>query len=339
MKTRRLSILLLIIIAGAFLVINFNKGEYIRNQGLIHGTIYHFIYNSPDKKDLQSILEQEMHQFDNSLSTFVPSSTISKINSNTDMSTDSLFEVLYKRSVEISDQTDGAFDMTVAPLVNEWGFGYETSGDSTVSKQIIDSLLQFTGYEMVHLVDHKITKDDPRIKLDASAIAKGFSVDMVANLLEKYGVKDYMVEIGGEIRVKGKNPKGHKWVIGIDKPIDDPTVSHEELLQTIDITNKAIATSGNYRNFYVKDGVKYSHTIDPATGYPVHHNLLSATVIADDCMTADAFATACMVSGVEKSLTFAKMNKNLDIFLIYSDENGDLKTASSNNFDAYLSKE
>lgn len=339
MKTRRLSILLLIVIAGAFLVINFNKGEYIRNQGLIHGTFYHFIYNSPDKKDLQTILEQEMHQFDNSLSTFVPTSTISKINSNTDLSTDSLFEVLYNRSVEISELTDGAFDMTVAPLVNEWGFGYENSDDSTVSKHIIDSLLLFTGYKMVHLQDHKIKKDDPRIKLDASAIAKGFSVDMVANLLEKHHIKDYMVEIGGEIRVKGKNPNGHKWVIGIDKPIDDPTVSNEELLQTIDISNKAIATSGNYRNFYVKDGVKYSHTIDPATGYPVHHNLLSATVIADDCMTADAFATACMVSGVAKSLAFAEMNKTLDIFLIYSDDTGDMKTVSSTNFDSYLSKE
>lgn len=336
---KRLPIIILILLAGTLLIFDFGGGSYVKNQGFIHGTIYHFTYKSPRGKDLKIELENEMHQFDNSLSTFVASSTISKINSNVDMATDSLFEVLYKRSVEISDKTNGAFDMTVAPLVNVWGFGYEKMSDSTVSQTTIDSILDFTGYQKIHLRNHKIIKDDPRIKLDASAIAKGFSVDMVANLLERHGIKHYMVEIGGEIRVKGKNPRGKKWVIGIDKPIDDPTVAHQELLSEIQVTDKAIATSGNYRNFYVRDGVKYSHTIDPETGYPVDHNLLSATVIANDCMTADAFATACMVSGLDKSLEYAKMNKGLDIYLIYNNESGELKTAFSERFKSYLFKE
>lgn len=336
MKSRQITIIALIIIAGAFLIFDFGSGSYIKNEGLIHGTIYHFTYKSPKGTDLKDELENEMHQFDNSLSTFVATSTISKINSNTDLTTDSLFEVLYKRSVEISDQTDGAFDMSVAPLVNVWGFGYEKMGDSTVSKATIDSILKFTGYKLLRIKNHQIIKDDPRVKIDASAIAKGFSVDMVAAALEKKGIKHYMVEIGGELRVKGKSPRGRKWVIGIDKPIDDPTVSNQALLEKIKITDKALATSGNYRNFYVRDGIKYSHTINPGTGYPVNHNLLSATVIADDCMTADAFATACMVAGKNKSLQFAEMNKALAIFLIYSDENGELKTVYSENFESYF---
>lgn len=339
MKKQRLILLILFSIAGVFLLINFNQGVYIKNQGYIHGTFYHFTYKHPKGEDIQSELEDVMHNFDNSLSTFVETSTISKINSNTNLSTDALFNTMFTKAQEISEQTNGAFDITVAPIVNLWGFGYEANIDSTISQSVIDSILEFTGYNLVKLKDNTLIKNDPRVKLDASAIAKGLSVDMVAEHIESKGINDYLVEIGGEIRAKGLNPKGEEWTIGIDQPIDDPAAINRTILEVVKMTNKALATSGNYRNFYVKDGVKYSHTIDPRTGYPVKHNLLSATVIAEDCMTADAWATACMVMGVEKSLDLINMNKNMAIYLIYNDTVGEMKTVFSKNFKSYLPKE
>lgn len=244
---------------------------------------------------------------------FNEQSTISAINRNdTSVVLDSLFMRVFQRSMEISAATDGAFDITVAPLVNAWGFGFKQSAMPT--QHDIDSLLQIVGYQKVECRDGCIVKADPRMMLDCYAIAKGFGCDVVANALKAHGVENYIVEIGGEVAVSGRNAQGDAWRIGINKPVDDSLSVASEIEQIALLTHGGMATSGNYRNFYVSDGKKYAHTIDPKSGYPVQHRLLSATIVADDCMTADAFATACMVVGLERSLAILRSKRAARLF-------------------------
>jgi thiamine biosynthesis lipoprotein len=316
---------------------NSNKSAYQFNEGYIFGTIYHVVYESPDGKDLKDQIEKRMHEFDFSLSTYNPQSVISRVNTNdTSVVLDPYFLKVFNKGKEVSEITDGAFDMTVAPLVNAWGFGFKNKLDPD---QIpVDSLLQVVGYQKVQLIDGKIVKKDPRIMLDASAIAKGYSVDVVADLLESLQVKNYMVEIGGEIRVKGVSSKSRPWRVGIDKPIDDPTLAQREIQDILELSKGALATSGNYRNFYIKDGKKYAHTIDPKSGYPVQHSLLSSSVVAPDCMTADAYATAFMVLGVEKSIKVVEADPNLEAYFIYTDEKGEYKTFATPKMQELIQK-
>lgn len=311
-------------------------GKYIFNEGFIHGTIYHIIYEHPQGIDLKTELEKEMQRFDMSLSTYKPESVISRFNQNdTEVVSDHFFTTCFQRAQEISAATDGAFDITVAPLVNAWGFGFKHK--EKITPELIDSLLKSVGWQKVKLVDGKLIKDDPNTMLDASAIAKGYSVDVAGQFLEKAGCLNYMVEIGGEVVAKGKNPKGKWWRIGINKPEDNAPIQ-SELEAVVTLQNSALATSGNYRNFYIEGGKRYAHTIDPKTGYPVQHNVLSATVIAKDCMTADAFATSFMVMGLENSKRIVKEKPELAVFLIYSDENGNYRTWCSPSCKALISK-
>ncbi|MDE5739224.1 MAG: FAD:protein FMN transferase, partial [Bacteroidaceae bacterium] len=217
-----------------------------------------------------------------------------------------------------------AFDITVAPLVNLWGFGFQN--DSDVNNAKVDSLLTFVGIDNVQLLNGTIQKVHPETMLDCSAIAKGYGVDAVGMYLERQGIKNYMVEIGGEVRVRGTNPQGELWHIGINRPTDDPNNMNNEVEQVLQVTQLAMATSGNYRNFYEKDGKKYAHTIDPRTGYPVQHSILSSTVLAQDCATADAYATAFMVLGMEASQQVLSEHPELMAFFIYSDADGHLQT-------------
>ena len=236
--------------------------------------------------------------------------------------------------MEISRETKGAFDITVAPLANAWGFGFKkgTFPDSLM----IDSLLQITSYDKVKLVDGKVIKDDPRMMLSCSAVAKGYSVDVIAHFLDSKGIKNYIVDIGGEVVVKGKNAQGGLWRIGINKPIDDSLSRQKDLQTILEITNAGLATSGNYRNYYYKDGKKYAHTIDPRTGYPVQHSILSSTVIAKDCMTADALATAFMVMGLEEAEKFCKADPNIDAYFIYSGKDGKFETYFTEGMKKYI---
>ena len=236
--------------------------------------------------------------------------------------------------MEISRETKGAFDITIAPLANAWGFGFKKG--AFPDSLMIDSLLQITDYEKVKLENGRVIKQDPRIMLSCSAVAKGYSVDVIAQLLDRKGIKNYMVDIGGEVVVKGVNPKNNLWRIGINKPIDDSLSVRQDLQTVLDLTDLGMATSGNYRNFYYKDGKKYAHTIDPRTGYPVLHNILSATVIAEDCMTADALATAFMVMGLEEAETFCKANPKIDAYFIYSGDNGEFKTYYTEGMKKYI---
>lgn len=302
---------------------------YQKASGLIFGTMYSVTYQS--KTDLKSSIDSMLIVFDGSLSPFNDTATISRINRNERVIADELFATVFRKSLEVSEATDGAFDITVAPLVNAWGFGFKQG--SFPDSMMVDSLLQLTGYEKVSMNEQgEVLKQDERMMLNCSAIAKGYAVDVIANLLKSKGVKNMMVDIGGEVVVHGKNPKEKNWRIGINKPVDDSLATNQELQTIIEITDVAMATSGNYRNFYYKDGRKYAHTIDPRTGYPVQHSLLSATVIANDCMTADAYATAFMVMGVEKALEMAESTPNIEAFFIFADEAGKTQTCQTNGF-------
>ena len=311
--------------------------KYISNEGYIFGTVYHITYESPEGKDFQQDVDNELHALDMSLSTFKKESILSKVNNNEPVKVDGFFTTVFKKSMEVSQKTDGAFDVTVAPLVNAWGFGFKAK--QSVTPHLIDSLRSFVGYRKMRLVDSTIVKDDQRTMLDFSAIAKGYAVDVVGNLLHRMGCQNYMVEIGGEVVARGVNHEGVLWRIGINEPNDDEPLVPKHLQAIISLDNKAVATSGNYRNFYIENGKKYAHTIDPSTGYPVNHNLLSATVIANNCMTADAYATACMVMGVKKALAMASKNDEIEIFLIYADNEGENNVAYSSGFEKLLLKE
>ena len=308
-----------------------NQKPYISNSGKIFGTFYNITYSSD--KNLHDVIKKTLLKVDNSLSPFNKESVISAINNNTGTDTDSMFTHVFTLAQEVSAKTEGAFDITVAPLVNAWGFGFKKG--FTPDSTSIDSLRQYVGYGTVTLTDGKIAKQHPQTMLDCSAIAKGYGCDAVAAVLEANGIKNYMVEIGGEVVTKGKNNKGGLWTIGISKPTDNPTASNNELQEIIAISGKSMATSGNYRNFREVNGQKVAHTIDPRTGYPVQHSLLSATVIADDCATADAWATSFMVMGLEKAMEICNNEKSIEAYFIYSDGDGAFKNAETPGMKKY----
>lgn len=324
-----LSLLLISVALVAIFVIDEQtpSKRYFSDGGYVFGTTYKIIYEA--NESLTPHIHAAMMAVDTSLSMFNQKSTIAAINRNDNsIELDSLFVRVFQRSQEISTATGGAFDITVAPLVNLWGFGFNKR--SLVTPERIDSALQLVGYQRIKIENGKIVKENPAIMLDASAIAKGFASDVVADTLRHYGVKNYLVEIGGEVVVLGKNSKGNAWRIAINKPVEDSLSVNNEIEQVAVLERGGIATSGNYRNFYIENGKKFAHTIDPKSGYPVQHSLLSATILANDCMTADAYATACMVMGLEKSLEFCAEN-NLEGYFIYA-ENGRTKTVKTKNF-------
>ena len=291
-----------------------------RSEGSVFGTFYHLTYQSA--KPLQDGIDNALKEVDASLSPFNKESVITAINYNTSTDTNPMFVEVFTLAQEVSKETNGAFDITVAPLVNLWGFGFKNMDN--VSQEKVDSLLPYVGYQKVKLVEGKVQKEHPETMLDCSAIAKGYGVDAVGKYLESQGICNYMVEIGGEVRVRGTNPRGELWHVGINKPNDDPASINNDIEQVIQITQLAMATSGNYRNYYEKDGKKYAHTIDPHTGYPVQHSILSSTVLAQDCATADAYATAFMVLGMDEAKKVLKKHPELMAFFIYSDQNGEM---------------
>lgn len=311
---------LLFLVIGTVIIIKQQKNiNYQHDEGFIFGTIYHITYHSDT--NLKKEIEAELKKVDQSLSPFNKTSVISKVNRNDNPVVDPMFKEVFLLAENISNETHGAFDITVAPLVNEWGFGFKKGVEPT--RQVIDSLKHIVGYQKVKLTPKNyVQKQDPRIMLDCSAIAKGYGCDVVARLLRKNGINDYMIEIGGEIVTRGFNQKQEPWRIGVNKPTDDSLNTSQELQTVLNVTDIAMATSGNYRNFYYKNGKKYAHTIDPKTGYPVQHTLLSATVLAKDCATADAYATSFMVMGLEKAKEILNRHSELMAYLIYTYDDG-----------------
>ena len=320
--SKRIKIIFPLVVLAVIVAIGFMLGHknvpYQHNSGYIFGTSYNITYQCAE--DHKADIEKALNEVDASVSPFNDTSIITHVNRNEDVVLDDFFLDVFRLAQKINEDTEGAFDITVAPLVKAWGFGFKNGVNP--DEKVIDSLRQVVGFQKVRLEGDKIVKADSRVMLDCSAIAKGYGVDVVANLLRKYGIKNFMVEIGGEVVTSGINPDRLPWRIGVTKPTDDSLSINNELQTVINVTDKAMATSGNYRNFYYKGGRKYAHTIDPKTGYPVQHSILSATVIADDCATADAYATSFMVLGLEKSKKVLERHPEMMVYFIYSDEKG-----------------
>ena len=306
---------------------------YYEVTGRLH-TPYHikFQYTESLEEEIDAQLDYFYHLFN----AFDSTSVISRVNRGEPVEVDTLFQKVFNRAQEVAALTDGAYDITCAPLINLWGFGFK-DGD-TVTAAAIDSVRAFIGYEKVHLEGNRVVKADPRVILNMSSIADGTVCDMIAAMFESKGIQNYMVEFGGEMRVKGLNPSGEAWRLGITKPTDDSTGLNQELQQIIRFPMpRGMATSGNYRNFYVKDGKKYAHTIDPIEGCPVQRDILSATIVAADGMTADACATAFMVLGSERAKRFYERMKGIDYYIICADSTGQgFRVEYSPGFRQYL---
>ena len=312
---------LVLLIVGTVLIIRQQQSTpYQKNAGLIFGTTYSVTYQCGE--DLQEEIEAELKKVDDEFSMFNSQSIVARLNNGEQPELSNDFIDVFKLARQVSEDTNGAFDITVAPLVNAWGFGFKH--EQMPSKEQVDSLRELIGYRYVTLNDKNITMQKPGMMLDFSAIAKGYGVDVVARLLERHDIKNYMVEIGGEITTRGINPERVPWRIGVNKPSEDALNENHELQTILNVTDKSMATSGNYRNFYVKGGKKYAHTIDPKTGYPVQHSLLSATVLTDRCAKADAYATSFMVLGMDGAKQILERHKELMAYLIYTDNKGNL---------------
>ena len=314
---RSITLFLFALIVGTVFILSGSK--YYTNEGQIFGTTYHITYAGTN--DLDKEIRAELQRVDDALSMFNKQSVLSKFNRNEkyDVS-NARFNDVVRLSLQLSRETDGAFDITVAPLVNEWGFGFKHRERINASK--IDSLRAFVGYDKLFYEGNRLNKRDSRVTIDCGAVAKGYGVDCVARLLSSKGCTNYMVEIGGEVVVKGKNAKGKKWTIGINKPVDDSTKTVSEVQSILHVSDCGIATSGNYRNFYYVDGRKVSHTIDPKTGQPVQHSLLSATVLTPSCAKSDALATSFMVMGLDRAKAFLAKHKDVQAYFIFADGQG-----------------
>jgi thiamine biosynthesis lipoprotein len=314
-----------------------SDAEFIAVRGFIFGSTYNISYENSKKitpEALKQEVERILHNYSKSLSSYDTSSLISRINRNEDVKVDAYIEEIYKNAVMISEMSGGAFDITVGPLIRAWGFGADRQKDFTEHK--LDSLLALVGMDKVKLLNGKIIKSNPNIFLDFNAMAKGFSVDVVARYLDKLGIKNYLVEIGGELRTKGTK-NGNLWRIGIDKPDDRNIMQGQLPLHAIvRVTNKSMATSGDYRRFFVEDGVKYSHTIDPKTGYPIRNRMLSVTAFAHECGIADGIATVCMVLGPEKAQEFINSRPEFSAYMIYSGSNGEYEIWMSESLKQYV---
>ena len=332
MKKKRFSFGCLLFFSAAI----YCQSEPVIIEGEAQGTTYHITYFDLQNRDFQPEIVRLLKDFDLSVSTYIPNSIISRINSNEkNVIVDKYFKACFKKAKEVWKNTNGAFDPTVYPLVNAWGFG--PGKKQKIEKAKIDSILKFVGFQLIELKGNTIVKKDPRVALDFNAFAQGYSVDVVSEFLNSKGIKSYIVEIGGEVFAKGRKPNGGNWTIGIEKPIDNKE-SGNPLKAIVKLENLAIATSGNYRRFTIVDGVKYAHHIDPKTGYPTKNNLLSASIFAKECISSDANATGVLVLGLEKAKVFLQKHPELQAYLIYSDDKGNYQVYETPGIKAIISE-
>lgn len=315
------------------LILSYNGKFYSNIRGIAEGTSYNIIYQDDLERDLQGEIENLLSDFEKSLSVYDHTSLISKINRNEDIEVDNYFSTVFRKAKEISNLTDGTFDISAEPLFRLWGFSFKER--SPINIEELSKVQEYIGMDKVRLENNKIIKSHPNVVLNANAIAKGYSSDIVADFMERKSIQNYLIEIGGEIRLKGLNTNGEAWRIGVDKPSDSNLIPGQDLQVILQLSDKAVATSGNYRQFYIENGQKISHTIDPRTGYPVKHNLLSVTLVADDALTADAFATAFLVVGIDIAKQWINKFPFLDALFIY-DENGDYKIHCTEGMKKYI---
>ncbi len=337
MKTIR--ILLILIIIGCLSCQKETKPTdlpYLSLEGKTMGTYYRISYGDSLSRNFQTEIEQFLQDFNQEVSTYIPSSVISQFNqaeSTLDVSGKAYFIGNFQKSRLVFEQSGGAFDPTVMPLVNYWGFGYTPKKPVTqVDSAAVDSLRRFVGMDLVRLDGNILHKARPGVQLDFSAIAKGYAIDEIAQLFENQGIKNYLIDIGGESRAKGRNARGDVWTVGINVPKEDAKLT--DIQTAVELNNRSIATSGNYRNFYEVDGVKYGHEINPTTGYPERTRLLSASVFTEDCATADAWATAFMILGLEKSMEIANQMSHLEAYFIYGAPDGSLQVQYTQGLEA-----
>lgn len=309
----------------------------VKFGGETQGTYYAITYYSYDNSNLQPAIDSLLHRFDSTASTYKLNSIISRMNNNDSMvKADEMFKTIFQKSMEVSEETEGAFDITVGPIINAWGFGL--SNRLKMNQHIVDSLLPLVGYHKVKLDNGKLIKSDPAIRIDFNAIAQGYAVDVVGSFLESKGIKSYLIDIGGEVLARQTKPGGEKWSVAIEMPTKN--AEDERTIQAVvSLQDMAISTSGSYRKFYEENGIRYSHEIDPSTGFPVKHSTLSVSVLAKDCMTADAYATALMVMGVEKGKKFLEEHPELDVYFIYLEPGGNMQTYYTNGFKTLLRKD
>ncbi|MFP4064175.1 MAG: FAD:protein FMN transferase, partial [Bacteroidales bacterium] len=304
--------------------------QRVNIRGIVFGTYYSITYYEDDGTSFEAEIDSLLQEFNSSLSFYDQKSLLSRINRNEETRVDDFFEVVFRRSLEISRETDGAFDPTVFPLINAWGFGFSERADMTQAK--VDSLLEVVGYEKIRLENGHVVKEDERVQLDFNAIAKGCAADMVGRLLESEGVDVYLVEIGGDLVAKGLKPDGSKWRIGLEIPAEEAD-AEQQWQYFVEVNDRGLATSGDYRRYYEEDGQRYSHTIDPETGYPVDHHLMSVSVFSSDAMSADAYATAFMVIGLDEAISFVEDRDDLEAYFIFSDEDAGFNHYASTGLD------
>lgn len=338
------SIILLMLVAIVYLyrqnqekpvekIVEITTGK-VTLAGNTMGTSYRIVYLDNQERDFKNEIDSVLVLFNQSLSTYIPDSELSVFNKSDSLVFESpYFLPVLEASKLIFEKTAGAFDPTVGPLVNLWGFGPE--GPQLKDSINVSSLLPLVGFNNVLFNGEMVKKVKSGIYLDFSAVAKGYGVDVISEFLISKGIESMLVEIGGELIAKGVNENGELWKIGVNRP--EELGRADELYSIIALDNKGMATSGNYRNYYEVDGIKISHTIDPFTGKPVRHGLLSATVLAADCMTADALATALMVMGTENAIALQDKEKDFEIFLIYNDDAGEMQSFASEGIKPYLS--
>ncbi len=302
----------------------------IHLQGEAQGTYYSMLYYDSLNRNFHVQVDSILKAFDQSVSLWVPGSILSRVNRNdTNVVLDQHFIGNFNYSQQVSKATHGAFDMTVGPLVEAWGFGFESR--KKVSKRMVDSLMPFIGYKKIKLVDGKVIKAVPQMRIDFNGIAQGYSDDVVGRFFSSKGIHNYLIDIGGEVTARGNKADGSPWKVGIEKPAPDKD-SPRVLKAVIALKNCSVATSGSYRKYYVENGIRYSHTIDPKTGYPVQHSLLSVSVLTNNTALADAYATAFMVMGYRKSREFVERHPNLDAFFIWSEKDGTFQSYATPGF-------
>lgn len=328
--------LLALLAVGAALILKQSyTAPYRSTEGSVFDTTFTVKYKWADQLDNEILAC--LKTIDRSLSMFNDSSLVSRINRGETDEVDATFIDVYNIARQVSDNTDGYFDVTVKPLVDAWGFGMRER--HFPEQREIDSILAITGYKKLSLDGHRLVKADKRATVDFSAVAKGYACDMVARMLKNIGITDYMVEIGGEIACHGKGKEADGWLIGITKPSDDSIAMSHGIQTRLLLKERCIATSGNYYRFYYREGRKVAHTINPHTGQPVIHTLLSATVIAPTTAKADAYATAFMAAGVDSTKLLLGRDKSIDVYMIYADDNGDMHTWASDGFKKYIYSE
>ncbi len=302
-----------------------DKTSLVTNYGDAQGTYYHIKYMSDDGKDYHLQIDSILHKVDSSLSIYKSYSLISRLNNGENLKTDSLFNTVFLKAKKVFLESQGNFDCSVYPLVNAWGFYKDYLGDSImIDSSFFRNILKNIGFQKVKLIGDSLVIPS-NMRLDFNAIAQGFTVDLIASFLNSKNISNYLIEVGGELLAKGINDNDEVWRIGVDKPLEEINTS-ARFQFILELDNKALATSGNYRKFYEKGGVKYSHMINPFTGFPARNRLLSVSVIHDECILADAYATSFMVMGIRETKKFVEKHTDIEIYLVYTDKNGKWKT-------------